>query len=61
MRPDFRAASSITAPSAGVCDMGFSQYTSFPAPNASTTTCRCQWSGTATTTQSTSLLANTSW
>src|SRR5687768_10343162 len=42
MRPDFLAASTIATPSAALCDIGFSQYTSLPALTASTTICLCQ-------------------
>src|SRR5664279_6332225 len=38
----FCAAATISKPSAIVCDIGFSQYISFPALQASTTTLLCQ-------------------
>src|SRR5216684_562724 len=41
-RSDFFAATTRAKPSAGVCENGFSQYTSLPAANASTTICLCQ-------------------
>ncbi len=58
--PVFFCAAITASPSPRVCTIGFSQYTGFFASSASTEICRCQWSGVAMMTASTSGRASTS-